>query len=467
MSIIKKIIELVNPGLCTLCPESEAIDSLACKEKRWAVIIIANYNCCSKAVDYVLNNFTTIDLLSYQVNIYMPGYIQEDDLPITDLLSGGESNREFLGTCERKDDNERFFQKTLIRNKRLGSIYFNEEIFANFVADLVRKTENKYEFWGGCDLVLIPINESRFLYNRMEYFHLDSIIENDTEVSLDQFLYRTLIFLREANSISFASMQGYKENSKSLSEIYEVFKKSMSSYSDVVQQVDCLPNFLNSLKIEGEELLLKYNKRFYRVFKKRDLINRALYINASMCENQDYLTYLVCIAKIKNLYKEAIKNVYLPPKEEIINRIVIDIEKHLQWKLSEKFFFISYSTKDTLKAETLRSKIQRFGFLVWIAPDGIPQGMDYSLVIPTTLKMTKNFILLLTENSATSKWVMREIDTAINNEQTKLRILLTNGFGVKKISEYNDLEFYLNKVQISYNYEDIIEDDDKFRMFIS
>ena len=37
---------------------------------------------------------------------------------------------------------------------------------------------------------------------------------------------------------------------------------------------------------------------------------------------------------------------------------------------------------------------------------------------------------------------MREIDTAINNEQTKLRILLTNGFGVKKISEYNDLEFY-------------------------
>mgnify|MGYP003310163171 CR=1 FL=1 len=272
---------------------------------------------------------------------------------------------------------------------------------------------------------------------------LEDIILKTQGVSLDQFLYRTLIFLREANSISFASMQGYKENSKSLSEIYEVFKKSMSSYSDVVQQVDCLPNFLNSLKIEGEELLLKYNKRFYRVFKKRDLINRALYINASMCENQDYLTYLVCIAKIKNLYKEAIKNVYLPPKEEIINRIVIDIEKHLQWKLSEKFFFISYSTKDTLKAETLRSKIQRFGFLVWIAPDGIPQGMDYSLVIPTTLKMTKNFILLLTENSATSKWVMREIDTAINNEQTKLRILLTNGFGVKKISEYNDLEFYL------------------------
>ena len=73
-----------------------------------------------------------------------------------------------------------------------------------------------------------------------------------------------------------------------------------------------------------------------------------------------------------------------------------------------------------MMAEFLKNKLQNMGCNVWIAPDGIPQGRDYSLVVPTVLRYTKNFVLLLTEESAKSRWVIRELDIAISNEMNTL-----------------------------------------------
>ena len=119
-----------------------------------------------------------------------------------------------------------------------------------------------------------------------------------------------------------------------------------------------------------------------------------------------------------------------------------------------------------MKAELIRRMLQEQGVNVWIAPDGIPQGRDYSMIIPTTLKYAKIFVLILTENSATSKWVSREIEAAINNGSTLLKIILADGFQLEQLNNYPDIGFYLNKVQVSYRYEDIIQDADEFKQFM-
>lgn len=118
-------------------------------------------------------------------------------------------------------------------------------------------------------------------------------------------------------------------------------------------------------------------------------------------------------------------------------------------------------------AEYLKSFMQTRKLRVWIAPDGIPQGRDYSQTVPTAIKHAKHFILILTEDSANSRWVMRELDVAISNEhQMKVKILLADGYTIEKMRSNLELSFYLNKIQIHFFYDDIIHDEEMFRRFI-
>ena len=119
-------------------------------------------------------------------------------------------------------------------------------------------------------------------------------------------------------------------------------------------------------------------------------------------------------------------------------------------------------------AEYLKREMQSRGKNVWIAPDGIPQGREYSLVIPTTLKLAKTFILLLTPDSASSHWVKRELDIAISNgPDTKVKVILADGFTIDDIRKDNELYFYLNRVQVKYEYDDIVNSSDLFDEFLN
>lgn len=73
---------------------------------------------------------------------------------------------------------------------------------------------------------------------------------------------------------------------------------------------------------------------------------------------------------------------------------------------------------------------------------------------------------ILTENSAKSKWVSREIDAAVNNSTANLKIIIANGFQLEQLKDYPDFGFYLNKVQVSYRYEDIIQNAETFERFM-
>lgn len=170
----------------------------------------------------------------------------------------------------------------------------------------------------------------------------------------------------------------------------------------------------------------------------------------------------------EKLYTEAITPNFIEEKYEItIQQVVRDIENCVHWSLMEEFYFISYSTKNTMLAENLKLEMQDRNKNVWIAPDGIPQGREYSLVIPTTLRRAKTFVLLLTPDSARSHWVKRELDIAINNgPATKVKIVLAEGYTINDIRRDNELYFYLNLVQIRYQYTDLIKDPHLLTRFL-
>lgn len=154
--------------------------------------------------------------------------------------------------------------------------------------------------------------------------------------------------------------------------------------------------------------------------------------------------------------------------EIIINNVIVDMEKRLQWSLKEEYFFISYSSKNVLKATMIGKLLQERGKHVWIAPDGIPQGREYSLVVPTALRMAKHFVLLLTPDSARSNWVKRELDIAVSNDaNTRIKVLLADGFRIDDIRRDNELMFYLNRVQVKFEYDEVTRNANAMEKFIS
>ena len=75
--------------------------------------------------------------------------------------------------------------------------------------------------------------------------------------------------------------------------------------------------------------------------------------------------------------------------------------------------FLSYAHKDEMLARTLAAELRAAGLAVWIAADGIQPGEKWAEAIDRGLSESGIFIVLLTPNSATSKWVKHEIYLAI------------------------------------------------------
>lgn len=468
---------------------------LSALKYKWVIILIANYNSHSKAVKYIIDNFTTIDILSEDIDFNLIGYTNEDDKPINsrriasdgiidavliqlDSLSASKDITEER-ICAIKEKLERLksspkakiedypggIEITTIYNKRLGTIWFNESVFADFVSELSEKTENKYTYLGGCDMVMIPYINLELRYKECKTFRLDDIINADASLSLDGFMYRMMKIIKHNTEVwKIPSLENmpYSEALSEYEKFIDVFK-SLYHPGYHSNQIKKIKEDAERIIKDGKTLQL-FSLRI-RSNKKR-IIKR---INASLNffkDEYDNILTNATLHDLDTLYEKATSKIILPSRKELIIRIITDIENHIHWKLSESFFFISYSTKDKSKAELIRKLLVEHGARVWIAPDGIPQGRDYASVIPATLQHAKNFVLILTRNSANSIWVLREIDAAINNSQARLRIVLADGFTMEELSNYQDLKFYLNKVQISYNYEDIIQDDNLLRNFM-
>lgn len=394
-------------------------EDLKYSQKKWTMIIFANAYSDSKAVDFVIRNFHEMDVVSDDVDFYLPGFdvydlkrslqIGLDELSwrnemlesyYTDCLMWKNRKRRrvasfycFKPLDERPLDEKEGSYCKIIDSPRLGPIVFNEAEFADFVMEFTRRKKG-YVYLGTCQMLLVPVSEGIPDYQSAAIYDLDKVVDCPAGPSLDSFFHHVLYIIRQF---------GYKQNG-----LRSMMDYLLGRQSAVLREIDRLYSESTHYSDKGD----KY--------------------------------------------------------EIIINNIIVDMEKWLNWSLKEDYFFISYSSRNVTKAKTLKWTMQKHGLHVWIAPDGIPQGRNYAIVVPTALKLSKTFVLLLTPESARSQWVKRELDIAISNEaNTRVKVLLADGFSISDIQSDNELMFYLNRVQVKYEYYDVVHDETVFERFIS
>lgn len=329
----------------------------------FAILLFVNANSDSKVKDCILNNFSLMNILSKEINFYLPGY----------YTAQNESDAKDLASTftQLVDDDYHDPYPVKIFKTYSNVLVFSDSDLAEFVMTIAQRTD--YIWLGGNDIILLPIDEKgNVIYNVKRCFNLDKISVVDSTVSIDQFILQMFNVLR--NSI-----------------------------------------------IE-EDLLAKLD---------------GLYKEAATRVKYDYSTDY-------NLLASNIKNVY-----------------------GDDFFFISYSSKDIKEARRAKEMLESRGFKVWMAPDGIPSGHNYSEVIPSALNMNKYFILLLSDFSAYSPWVTRELNWAISQTgRTKIGVLLLNGFDQEDIQNNLKLKFQLECVQVRYDIGEVLNNESLQKTFI-
>ena len=117
--------------------------------------------------------------------------------------------------------------------------------------------------------------------------------------------------------------------------------------------------------------------------------------------------------------------------------------------------FISYKSEEYEDAAWVRDTLEASGISCWMAPASIPGGSDYAREIPVAIKGCKIFVLMLSARSQSSRWVKRELDTALNEGKTVMPFVLEQF----RFSE--DFGFYLSVVQQYKAYNSRMEAMDK------
>ena len=165
---------------------------------------------------------------------------------------------------------------------------------------------------------------------------------------------------------------------------------------------------------------------------------------------------LSLISKMRDVsYDFAPKSIF-EDSSNVLIRLDNRLLEYMKWKEHDEIYFISYSSIDISPAVKLKQFLEDHGKNVWMAPEGIPSGLDYACVIPAALRITSHCIALLSHNSAKSKWVRREIAKAISNEK-KLDGILLEGFTKDDIRKYDHLDFLFENIQLRFSFSDLFD----------
>jgi len=102
--------------------------------------------------------------------------------------------------------------------------------------------------------------------------------------------------------------------------------------------------------------------------------------------------------------------------------------------------FISHSSKDKVMADVICAGLEARGIHCWIAPRNIIAGQNYAGQIYKAITNSKAFVILLSENSADSSHVLREVEIAVEGGAVIVP------FRIQEVAISDDLKYYLNKV---------------------
>jgi TIR domain/Pentapeptide repeats (8 copies) len=86
--------------------------------------------------------------------------------------------------------------------------------------------------------------------------------------------------------------------------------------------------------------------------------------------------------------------------------------------------FISYSSKDEEFAERLYADLQNKGVRCWFAPEDLKIGERFRVRIDESIRLYDKLLLVLSENSVSSQWVEKEVETAFEKEDEQKKTVL-------------------------------------------
>lgn len=109
--------------------------------------------------------------------------------------------------------------------------------------------------------------------------------------------------------------------------------------------------------------------------------------------------------------------------------------------MADPSVFISYATADGEIARHVCEVLEARGISCWIAPRNVAPGMDYGQAIVDGIKKSRVMVVLLSENSGSSRYVAREVERAVTHEVALLPVRLAS------IDIPASLEFFLGSCQ--------------------
>ena len=108
--------------------------------------------------------------------------------------------------------------------------------------------------------------------------------------------------------------------------------------------------------------------------------------------------------------------------------------------------FISYSTDDTAAAEQIRDGLESgdgnvAGIGCWMAPRDIAPGLEYGSQIVTAIEECSVLVLLLSESSNRSRFVLNEVERAVSKDKIVIPVRIHN------VTPSRSLEFFISNAQ--------------------
>lgn len=113
----------------------------------------------------------------------------------------------------------------------------------------------------------------------------------------------------------------------------------------------------------------------------------------------------------------------------------------------QQYVFVSYSSRDYSLVQEIVEIFRENNISIWMAPESIPVGSDYTESIYDAINNCSAFLLLLTDNSQSSKWVPKEMDLAITLDKVIFPVHLDRS----KIK--NNIYFRLTNSQVIEAYD--------------
>lgn len=372
--------------------------------QNWSIILLVNAESDTDAANFIIRNFHQMDIISDDVDFYIPGFVNRE-LDIHDIKHENQMAKEMYPDFHAKIDDEPHYFMRPIGWSPSKHLSHCKIIGSSRHRDIIF---NIAEF---ADFVLQ-------LTRKIEGYH----------------------YLGDAQMIIVSSNNGTIAYNNS--GIYELYPLTTCRNLDRF--------FHKVIQIIREDM--------------RDLDFSPLKILQGLGTKS-------VIAKIDEVYESLIKDSTsssIGHQEIAVENLIHKMNNRCNYSLVDgDFYFLSYSDKDSIFALELKRALENVGINVWMAPYCIPANSCYAAVIPTAIKLARNFLVLLSPDSFMSEDVRSEIAIAKRNAiRTKTKILL-KGISVDDVLHDNELEYLIGRIHMGYTYKEVIEDKSTLLTFLN